>query len=467
MSLLVILLNAITGFFVVRLAWPNGARFCRHDLLRASLGAGLGLGLSSLVTFFADAFFGGGAAVVLGADIVLFAAAASCIAWRRNGPCRFCVRSAAPGGFVLYGCAAAAVTAAMAAFVLFTLNNPYGEWDAWAIWNNHARFLASGPAWKQMFSPHIPWAVQDYPLLIPGAIANGWLVTGSTPASTPALVAFLFLLGAAGVLFGTLDLLRGRKQALVAVVTLFGAGAMVRMSASQYADIPVAFFYLAASAMVCLADVFVEDRHSWWLVGAFAGCAAWTKNEGLVFLAVVVLARVVVSLRFRRFDPKALALMAVGAAPFGLTVAWFKIAIAPANYLFAETQQPLAARLIDISRYMTVAVEFGRQAFTFGGWLLPPVLVLAAYLWLMGRPEAKGQGQSAALITVCAMLAAYAGVYVVTTKDLNWQLDTSLARVLMQLWPAAVLVLFLYAREIREPAAVEAKVERRGKEKGR
>ena len=143
MSLLVILLNAITGFFVVRLAWPNGARFCRHDILRASLGAGLGLGLSSLVTFFADAFFGGGAAVVLGGDIVLFAAAASCVAWRRNNPCRFCVRSAAPGGFVLYGCAAAAVTAAMAAFVLFTLNNPYGEWDAWAIWNNHARFLAS------------------------------------------------------------------------------------------------------------------------------------------------------------------------------------------------------------------------------------------------------------------------------------------------------------------------------------
>ena len=49
------------------------------------------------------------------------------------------------------------------------------------------------------------------------------------------------------------------------------------------------------------------------------------------------------------------------------------------------------------------------------------------------------------------MTLAYASVYVFTTKDLNWQIETSLARVLMQLWPVAVLVFFLY---VREPLAV-------------
>ncbi len=100
---------------------------------------------------------------------------------------------------------------------------------------------------------------------------------------------------------------------------------------------------------------------------------------------------------------------------------------------------------------MTVAVEFGRQLLNFGGWLVPPVIVAVGYLWLMGRRNEGGAGRTAALITVIAMTLAYASVYVFTTKDLNWQIDTSLARVLMQLWPAAVLVFFSYARE-PEPA---------------
>ncbi len=465
MSLLFVMLSAITGFLILRLAWPNGLRLCRHDVLRASLGAGLGLGIASLIVFLADAAFGGGAKFVLAADLGVFALsfAANWIL-RRNAACPLCAHpSPGDGGFVLSGAALLSVGAAAAAFCLFIAANPFGEWDAWAIWINHARFLASGPTWTRMFSPSLAWAVQDYPLLVPGAIANAWMAAGTQSQIASWAVSGLFLFGAIGVVFGVLDLLRGRMQALVGVAALLGAGAITRMGASQYADVPLAFFYAAAVAMLCLPDAIPDDRHSWWLAGAMAGCAAWTKNEGLVFLAVIVIARAIAAARSRSFHPPLFALLIAGAAPFALATAWFKHAFAPANYLISERQQPLGALLADVSRYMTVAVEFGRQGFIFGGWLLPPVLVLAVYFWMVGKSAATGPGRLAGLLTTGLMLGAYAGVYVVTTKDLNWQIETSLARVMMQLWPMAVLTFFLYARELKPAAAPEQKQQETGK----
>ena len=63
-----------------------------------------------------------------------------------------------------------------------------------------------------MFAPPLAWSVQDYPLLVPGAIANFWMAAGSDSTLIPALVAAVFLFGSAGVLFGIFDLLRNRAR---------------------------------------------------------------------------------------------------------------------------------------------------------------------------------------------------------------------------------------------------------------
>ncbi len=457
---MILLLSVATGFLVLRLAWPNALRICRHDILRLSLGVGIGLALASIVTFTVDALLAGNRRLVAAADVALFLTTlAAYVALRRETPCVFCVREPSSAGLVVWAAAGVALLSAGLSFSLFTKANPYGEWDAWAIWNHHARFLASGPHWKQMFLPPLVWAVQDYPLLTPGAIANAWMVSGSESTSVPALVAALFLFGAAGTVFGALDLLRGRTQALIAVTTLFGASAVIHKAASQYADVPLAFFFVATVALINIPDAFPADRHSLWLAGTSAGCAAWTKNEGLVFLAVVLVSRSLSK------EWKRLPMMIAGTLPLLAVVLWFKTAYAPANYLFSE-QQPLATRLGDISRYITVAVEFGKQLFAFGGWIVPPVLIAAGYLWLLKTSKDGGSGRTAAVIALSLMTLAYAGVYVFTTKDLNWQIENSLSRVLLQLWPMAVLVFFLYANEPREHSATERKPAKRGKQKG-
>ncbi len=44
------------------------------------------------------------------------------------------------------------------------------------------------------------------------------------------------------------------------------------------------------------------------------------------------------------------------------------------------------------------------------------------------------------------MLLSFFGVYLVTANDLTWILQTSLSRILVQVWPALVLAGFLSLR---------------------
>jgi hypothetical protein len=448
MTVLAVAVAVLTGFLLVRLAWPNGLRVCRHDIFRLSLGAGAGLAISSVVVFAANAAAGGRSrSWLIGADLLILSGLAAAY-WlrRRHSPCPFCARPAVPahGLFVLV--AALATLLSIGAFAMASAINPHGEWDAFAIWNNHARFLASGPQWTRMFAPELAWSVPDYPLLVPGAIAGTWVFAGSQSVLGPMLVAACFLLATAGVLYGAVEILRGKPQALLAVTVLFGAPALVRMSASQYADVPLAFFYLATAALLCIAGEFPHDVHPWWLAALTGAAAAWTKNEGLVFLAVVF---AVQTFGVWKWSPSGLRKrfpwMCAGALPLVAILVWFKTGFAPPNYLFTE-QKPLGERIGDFSRYVTVAVECGKQLFTLGGWLVPPVLVAVAYLWLVGRSKHSPPERKLVVAILLLMTLAYAGVYVITTKDLQWQLETSLSRVFMQLWPLAVFAFFLYAR---------------------
>jgi hypothetical protein len=46
-----------------------------------------------------------------------------------------------------------------------------------------------------------------------------------------------------------------------------------------------------------------------------------------------------------------------------------------------------------------------------------------------------------------ALLAGYFGIYAITANDLTWQLQTSLARLLVQVWPLVLLAGFVTLRE--------------------
>ena len=62
------------------------------------------------------------------------------------------------------------------------------------------------------------------------------------------------------------------------------------------------------------------------------------------------------------------------------------------------------------------------------------------------------------------MLAGYYWVYILTPVNLTWHLQTSLNRLLAQLWPSAVFAYFLTTRTIEEVVAKRQRVSSKAKE---
>ena len=101
-----------------------------------------------------------------------------------------------------------------------------------------------------------------------------------------------------------------------------------------------------------------------------------------------------------------------------------------------------------------VVVACTQEARLFGdGWHHPGValLILAAALrFRLSGPERRWA--AVAGVTLAGVLAGYFAVYLVTPANLDWHLSTSLGRLLVQVWPSALLLAFIMFRPLEEAA---------------
>ena len=454
----------LIGAAIVFLLWPMPLRASMRLLAAASMGIGAGIGVCSSLYFLWLAALGprAGALAVVEAAILAAVSAAAFLKLRRHGEIEASTaRDAAPGWLTAALIAVAA--AGTLIFILQVLRNPHGGWDAFSIWNLRARFLErGGDFWRDAFSVKIPWTHPDYPLLLPGMVAMSAALSGAESTLGPIGIAFLFLAATAGVLMGTLAVARGRTQALLAGILLLGTPAFLLLAAYQYADVPLSFYIAATLGALCLQD---EDRGAAGLgaiAGAMAGFAAWTKNEGVLFVAVVVVARALSLVRFEgvKAATRRMAAFGAGLLPPLAVLAIFKIGFAAPNDLTAaQAGNSLLSNLLDAGRYVTVLSAFVRQAIALGGFMAPILLVLAAYLYLV-RPAVEEKHRVTAwtlVLTVGLMLAGDFGVYQLLSYALEFQLRTSLDRILLQVWPAGILTFFFLAGTPQLRAPVEEK----------
>jgi 4-amino-4-deoxy-L-arabinose transferase-like glycosyltransferase len=248
--------------------------------------------------------------------------------------------------------------------------------------------------------------------------------------------------------------LRGRSQGCVAAVALLSLPLFVRLGYDQYADVPLSFFILATAVLFCLHDALAPDDARWLvLAGTLAGCAAWTKNEGLLFLACVVPARliVVVGRRGWRTYAREILAFALGLLPVVCVLAYFKVALALENDLVAaQSWQTTLDRLTDLSRYGQILAAAGRESLQTGGFLLP------IYFLCLGRARGKrAPGAGFLFLLLGLVLVGYVLVYA-TSYDLPYHLRTSLGRIFMQLWPLVLFLFFLVVASPEEALASRA-----------
>jgi Dolichyl-phosphate-mannose-protein mannosyltransferase len=451
----------VVGWVLVRAVGPPGARDWAHRVLDASLAVGLGLGLSSCAFFIARALGASSRWALIASDFaILLAASGLLVARRRREPPARAegvqrVMETDPVAVWTLGVAACVVALGSAsAFVLKAARLPHGDWDGWAIWNLRARFLfRSEASWLDAFSPVLSWSHPDYPLLVPAAIARAWTYVGGDVVAVPVTMAALFGVATAGLLWAGVAVLRGAPQGLVALVALLGTPVFALHAASQYADIPLGYLILATLVLLSVHDRMPRGRSAVaGLAGGMLGLAAWTKNEGSLALVAVLLGRFA-ALAWAggwRAGVRQMVPLLAGLTPVLAVLVGFRLWVAPpGDLLQAQALEGAGQRLLDGSRYGRIALAFARRIAGFG-FAEYMVGLLILYALLMGRRADPGDRASVATgaMTLAVMLLGFGVIYVITPKDLAWHLDTSLWRLLLQLWPSA---LFVYCLIVNAP----------------
>ena len=460
------LISAVAGIALLSLFWPSAIPARPWPLLVA-LGCGIGAGLSAVLLFLWMLAFGPTPGFPLAEAGLAILAAVAALIRRRPAATRAAVWKGPRGvGLpVLLGVAfLIALVAAATAFCSMVRQHPHGEWDAWMNWDLRARmFFRGAESWQAAFSPTFPWSHPDYPILLPSLVARTWLYARAETLLGPALVAATFTFGTVALLATGLNVLRSTTQGLLAALVLLSTPFFIIHGTSFYADVPLGFFFLAT--MLCLA---LDARHGMAtarfgiLAGVAAGLAMWTKNEGTLFTLAIGAGLILGGVGDERQGPwRRLLAFGTGLLPMLLLLVAFKVAFAPANDLLStlgveRTLGRLTAPdryLIVLRQYTNHIMGFGQNSFGSAVWLL------LAYLLGVGlNPrEIRSTGVRAGIVALLLLLAGHFMVFVSMADELSRLLDSSLDRLLLQLWPSALLLYFVAVRAPEEvlPATVE------------
>lgn len=347
-------------------------------------------------------------------------------------------------------------------YSMTTSADPNGGWDAFAIWNARARFLAGGaPTWRAAVSPDLANRLigashPGYPLLTSALIAQSWNLLGSMTPTVPAAVDLWFVFAVLGTLAGGVAWVMNETCGLASALVLLATEVYVSQAASQYADLPLSAFIIATAVLLYQA----AQKQEWIGLAALAGMtaalAAWTKNEGVVFLLI---AGVVALLQLRG---KARIAFCAGAAIPALVVVAFKISLAPPDQQYVSAASQVIAQFTAPDRWIRIAGSFLSNLWEMGFPWAHPILLMAVLLYgagLASREQRRRSLWSWALPV--GMLAADFVAYLLSAADLNWHLSTSNDRLLVQVWPALIFSGFLMMNlpvaaqpEPRKPAMV-------------
>ena len=458
-ALLAVVLCGLTGFVLVCLAWPQPTPLSSNLALKTSLCGGCGLGIFSLVFFLSPAL---SLSSLMLADGAVFGVLLVVLIWsrtrRRSGAGLDEERVAIdrPGGRIrpaLGTAFALALIASAYASAVRAVAHPHGDgWDAFAIWDLHARFLfRGGPHWKDGFVP----LDSVVPPRLPVASSRGYRtfleIRGQRKLGRAFCDrAYLCLQYGRTPAFWAIHLARiGTRHSWAGpccsqLLSLWSRGRRnTRMCLWRFSFWPRS----------CCSAFTMPGRTSPGLLalaGLTAGFAAWTKNEGLLFLGAVVLARVVTLARHESWTScrRQTLPMLLAALPVLLVIAYFKVRVAPAGDLFSSPAN-WWRKILDPARYWATVQWYAKEFLRFGHWwLIPGTVLLAGYYFMVGR-EVGSKNEAGIRTSVLALgltLAGYFAVYLITPYDIHWHLRSSLNRLFLQVWPSAIFLFFLAVR---------------------
>jgi hypothetical protein len=469
-----LILSSLSGFFSISVLWPQGTCTRTTVILRSSLAVGFGCGISSYWFFGWLCLTNGSwfSMFVVSELVITLVLGLLCVLFRPgfiNGAghdpaARTAWNDLTPSARVLRAIFWAMFACAVISFILISLENPHGGFDALGGWNLRARFFARAANWREAFISSPSFAHLDYPLLLPTTIARLWKYIGHEPVLVPLVVAFLFTFSSVGLLYSSLAYLRDARVGYLGAIVLVSTSSFVLLGASQYADTVFGFFMLASIVTLAFYDAAPTRDNAGFLMltGVAAGFSAWTKNEGILFVLMLMTVRFFGQLKGG--GPKLcahdLTTIMLGLAPILAVLAYFKLAVAPGNYYLNngleslpgpmahlgkafQSSDTIGHKVIDISRYWLIIKAASIEIWRFGGRSVGVTPFLALYLICLGVKKNGIRRVETGMAVLVLMLIGYFFIYLTTPLNLQFHLTTSLWRLLVALWPSAAFVFFV------------------------
>ena len=465
MVLLSFLSAAILGFFFISLLWPNESEFLSEIPLKFCLAVGVGPGLTSCLLFLWLMLYGqADRKYLLLEAVVTVALAGGYVLKRRRSP--LSVSTSAKHSiqklqWLLVAVLVLAVCAGIYSAIVSITRQPHGNgWDAWAIYGVRARAIfRGGTAWRDTFSTLIPWSHPDYPLLLPLSTVRIWLYSGGEVKAVQSILTVIYALATVGVVTFGLKRLRGLEQGLLAGILVLGWTTFLTYIGSAYADVPVMFFFTATLVLFALYHATTDGTYNYLvLAGVTAGLAAWTKNEGLLFVVACATAHLVVTLRTQGAKAyfRQLRFFAYGLVPLLAIVLYFKTQLAPASELVtAMSNQSTAAKLLDYRRSIYIVRSFYWELIYYTGRGVSLTYLLPFYILCFGVTLKHKLTILQLGLMLLLMCAGYFWVYQTTPYDVAFHIKFSMDRLMMQQWPAFVFLFFLTAMSPNESLHVQ------------
>jgi hypothetical protein len=454
LSLLMLLLIGIT---IVSIFWPK-EDILNHFGLKFCLAFGIGSGITSIVYFFHTLFWGSSLKSAIISEALLEAALVAVLFLRKSKFNLFCKKNKENTlrknnlNRVISISFFTTVFSSIVSFVIFSLKDPHGNWDAWFIWNVHARFIYRLNHLADFFKNCPDWSHPDYPQLVSALVARSWQYIGHERLIVSIIIAMLFTFGLVFLLSSSLSIFKSKNQGYLAGMIMLSTFTFIQQGATQCADIPIAFFFLATLILLSLKDKFNENSLLI-LAGIVAGISAWCKNEGLLFIISIFIARFIAILMEKGFKNavKEIMLFFVGLFPVLAGIIYFKT-LTPVNDLFLNQGiNEIITRILTPARYTEIFSQFLITVkYYFGRLSGLPLLVLYALLVGVNVKKEYKTSFITTIIMLCLMITGYFGIYLITPHDLHWHLSTSLYRLLLQLWPCLLLLYFIIVKTPEE-----------------
>lgn len=333
-----------------------------------------------------------------------------------------------------------------------SVNNPYGQWDAWSFWNLRAGFIfAHFPDWLIAFDTNASNSNLDYPLLIPSLIFRMWTFVGSNSVVVPIGIGLLFTVSCVLVLVGGVWILNDKGTALIAGICLITAKMFMVCGADQYSDVPLAFYFLSAIVLISVGTLYSLNNFSYLVMaGIMLGLASWTKNEGIMMAPVALLSGFIcLVVSHRKLSIYQACFILIGFLPVFWVVADFKMNVAPHDNAFITTGNlpRIWQQIFQFDRYVIIAKRFMLELFAFHRWGFVSLFLIFYAVFKGFRNEASLRPFSCLTLSAISLtLAGYFAIYVITGQDLIVHLDTSLNRLIVHVFPAVLFLFFVNAR---------------------